>query len=167
MRLHNKSPLPTPPLTKQVVAKFEARFAKRGEDDCWEWGIKGGIGIAGKRYTPSRISYAIYKGEVPRHLDVCHTCDNPKCVNPNHLFLGTHLDNMRDCKAKGRNHIQRNPGETNPKAKLTEEKVKEIRRRYKRVSKNVSNGRQLAIEFGVSKKMITYIAAGKFWKHIQ
>lgn len=89
--------------------------------ECWEWqGTRlpsgyGRIGIAGKGQGVTdlthRVAYRIANGEIPPGMEVCHTCDNPPCCNPDHLFLGTHADNMRDMSAKGRAHRQPNrPG---------------------------------------------------------
>jgi len=75
---------------------------------CWQWtGGKtwdgyGRIKLNGKTVMAHRVAYAMLKGEVPKHLILCHTCDNPSCVNPDHLFLGTHKDNALDREAKGR-----------------------------------------------------------------
>lgn len=97
-------------------------------DDCWGWGGTltddkypnfFGLGQArGHRY-----SYRHYKGKIPKGLFVCHSCDNPKCCNPKHLFLGTCKDNMQDAKKKGRTLT----GEKNAMAKLTEADVIQIR----------------------------------------
>jgi hypothetical protein len=81
-------------------------------DGCWGWsGSKDGRGYgkissrAGRKGSPEkahRVSFEREYGEIPKDLNVCHSCDNPECTNPNHLFLGTQKDNMRDCSKKGR-----------------------------------------------------------------
>lgn len=101
--------------------RFETKF-KKIKSGCWEWiagsrGVGyGAIKVKGKTIDAHRISYLIYRGEIPENLNVCHTCDNRKCVNPDHLFLGTHSDNMQDCSKKNRLSIQ------NPKVR---EKIKQ------------------------------------------
>ncbi len=94
-------------------------------------------------------------------LNVLHSCDNPRCVNPAHLFLGTQHDNILDCIAKGRN----SRGETHPIAKLTAAQVDEVRRRYRRKSR-VDNQYTLAAEFGVSQQQISKIIRGSRWRQI-
>ncbi len=86
--------------------KFESKIDKRG--DCWIWtgalfvSGYGKIQRGGKRLRAHRVSYELFVGEIPDGLHVLHDCDNPPCVKPAHLFLGTHLDNMMDMERKGR-----------------------------------------------------------------
>lgn len=85
---------------------FWNRVDKSGE--CWEWlGGKdrdgyGRIVINGKWWGSHRLSYTLVKGEIPKGLVICHSCDNPGCVNPSHLFVGTQTDNVKDMDSKGR-----------------------------------------------------------------
>lgn len=90
------------------VARFRTWYILAGPDECWLWfGSKdpdgyGNFKIDGKQTRANRISYLIHKGDFDPALYVLHTCDNPPCVNPNHLFLGTKQDNTEDMKSKGR-----------------------------------------------------------------
>lgn len=97
------------PKPKPLADRFWAKVQKAGPDDCWPWLASrmpkgyGKLGIAST--TPKlahRVSWELHYGPIPEGLFVCHRCDNPPCVNPAHLFLGTCTDNLRDMVAKGR-----------------------------------------------------------------
>lgn len=147
-------------------AKFMSK-TKSCANGCIEWtgartgpaGAKwayGTLGIAGKRWTAHRAAWFFFKGSNPADMCVCHSCDNPLCVNVEHLFLGTHTENMRDMEQKGRdNHAT---GEAHWGAKLTQAQVNEIRRRFK-----PRGGAALAREFGVSKTTVSRIVRGRSW----
>ena len=117
-------------ITDSMIKRFESKFTKGEADDCWEWEASKHERGYGYFYTSHyysqrkmdfahRFSYHLYNGIKPTEKDaVCHKCDNPKCVNPNHLFLGTHKDNMRDMVNKGRNYA--------PKQKLSEQDIIDI-----------------------------------------
>lgn len=133
---------------------------------CWEWTasqITNGYGVfrmasrRGLSQYPHRFSYLLHFGAFPEHLHVLHKCDNRLCVNPDHLFLGTHQDNVRDMVSKGRNFKSR--GESNPGAKLTKEQVQLIRQ---------DSRTQVAIakEYGISQPQVSYIKSGKQWTHL-
>jgi excisionase family DNA binding protein len=107
------------------------------------------------------VSYALAKGPVPPRLHVCHHCDNPPCVRPEHLFTGTAADNTRDMFAKGRQG-SRHPGSERANARLTEEQVQVIRA----VPPYFGRDARLAREFGVSQTTIRKIIAGQKWRHV-
>ena len=150
-----------------VLDTLRDRFWKRVQktETCWLWTGNAnlqGYGwcyMAGKMRRANRVSYIMFKGRIPKGMWVCHTCDNPRCVNPDHLFLGTPSDNSRDAFTKGRR--QGHSGETRPMAKLTEEKVAQIRELRKQGQRPVD----LAKVFGVRASVISSICNGWIWKH--
>lgn len=135
--------------------------------DCWKWtgGIFGGdygqFNWLGKPQGAHRASWIIHYGDIPPKMEVCHKCDNPICVNPEHLFLGTHKENMADRERKGRRTPPR--GSRNGKAKLTEKQVIEIKKELK---EGKISGSELARQYGVTKTQISLIKLGKSWNHI-
>lgn len=152
----------------KIHIPIETRFwqkVKKGVE-CWEWiGSKNRLGYGAIGRGPNggtiqahRLSYELHNSVIPIGMEVCHTCDNPSCVNPAHLWLGTHKENMRDRSLKGR--FKCNKGEENPKAKLNRELVKEIRNLYKTGEFSHTG---LAEVFNVSKASIYYIVNGKTW----
>lgn len=122
-----------------------------------------------------RAAWQLFRGSIPNDLCVLHRCDNPPCVNPDHLFLGDRGDNARDMAAKGRQHVQRNPGRQpscpparkargsgHGNAQLTEAQVLAIRtRRFQG-----ELGKHLAVEFNCSTSLISAIVCGHFWRHV-
>lgn len=134
---------------------------------CWEWigklGTKGyGQYIYnGRDVSAHRYSYFINFGEFDTKLHVLHHCDNRKCVNPSHLFLGTNLDNVRDMVKKGR---QSHPiGEANGRSKITEKDVIKI---YKMYDSGKYKQNEIAEIFGLAECSITFILTGKSWNHL-
>lgn len=146
---------------EQYLAALSKKFNKFvvKKDGCWDWNAtknKQGYGSMLHRHKlmkSHRASYLIHKGEIPKGIFVLHSCDNSSCSNPEHLFLGTNTDNMRDMTKKGRNK---------PRATLTPDQVIEIRNL---IGLGVSNTR-IAKQFGVSDVAIHYIKSNKSWKNI-
>ena len=150
-----------------------SRSTVLGPEDCWNWlGPVGSHGYGafsflGVHYTTHRASYLAHHGEVPEHDGahggvVMHSCDNRRCVNPNHLSAGSQADNLLDAKAKGRNSTGNVKGELARTAVLTAPIVLEIRRRLSGGESGVS----LAAEYGVTASAISSIKTKKSWKHI-
>lgn len=157
---------PYPKLTEKQERAFWAKINKLGPDDCWLWTASGHYGAfkaGGRQLRASRVSYILAHGDIPLHLEVCHDCpagDNPLCMNPAHLYVDTHSENLRDCVAKGRKNAAR--GEAAGKAKLTEAQVYEVRRRYDAHA----SPSLLAEEFGVSGPSICDIGTRQAWRHL-
>lgn len=175
--------------------KFWERLDTTGSTGCWEWPgtrINDGYGqvqMRGKRWYAHRLAYTLTFGQIPDGLMVCHHCDNPPCCRPDHLFLGTCLDNKADQRAKGRTLTgDRNParwpgtrllrgeewyrhcmtpnraqGERHPNASVTEEQVREIRRLYEAGSVTIS---ALARQYGVTRHAVLQIVRRQTWKHV-
>lgn len=145
--------------------RFWLKVDKRGLEDCWEWKAGcddkgyGRIYFDGKHCTTHRVSWTLENGSIPKGMCVLHRCDNPPCVNPAHLFLGTHGDNSKDAARKGRSRAPR--GENANGAKLTVADVLEIRRRAKDASRGIKT--QLAREFGVTDGNIGMIIRRESW----
>ena len=108
-----------------------------------------------------RVSWMLAHGPIPQGMFILHRCDNPPCVNPAHLFLGTAMMNVADMEAKGRGHRAR--GEAAGKAKLTEDQVRYLR---SPAAADIPNP-VLAREFGVSTPVIWRTKARRIWKHVR
>jgi hypothetical protein len=151
-----------------LIDRFFRHLGRKTATGCilWAGGTNrkgyGQLGSGGK-YAPvigaHRASYELFVGHIPDDLHVLHRCDNPPCVNPTHLFLGTNADNKADSVAKGRHR----KGERPTCTKLTEADVLAIRERYRRGG--VSH-RQLAKEYGVAHAQIGNLLRGTSWKHV-
>ncbi|MEG4396426.1 HNH endonuclease signature motif containing protein [Microcoleus sp. BROC3] len=151
----------------RIKKQFEKHIISK--EDCWitdlyrnhkgygQFNLK--VKLKRTRMNASRVSFMIYNGEIAEGMFVCHKCDNPPCVNPEHLFLGTHQENMSDMVAKGRS----NKGSKNPHSKLTEKEVFQIK--VLLLETNLSAER-LSILFDVSPRTIAYIKKNYIWKHV-
>lgn len=156
------------PLPDFLISKFFTYVDISQPENCWNWngGLHNGYGIfSARRYFPNRsvaahrFSWKLHnKQEIPSNMHVCHKCDNPRCVNPSHLFLGTDLDNMHDASLKGR--LPR--GSSHYSAKLKNSDIPLIRE-YLRHGYTV---RSLGKIFNVSWSAIMAIKRGVTWKHI-
>ncbi len=148
--------------------RFWTRVQVRGPGDCWPYmsgKTKDGYGrlcAGSKFYYAHRVSYLLAHGELSDDLLVCHTCDNPECVNPAHLFAGTRIDNARDCANKGRTVLPGLICEQHPMAKLTAQDVRDIRERFQPGLHG--NRAALAKEFGITPEHVWGIATGRCWK---
>ena len=155
---------PLKPVHGPRLERFWLYVDKRGPDECWEW--KGGLDeeYGAFRWNGNRrahrVMWELTHGEKADGC-VCHTCDNPPCVNPAHLWVGTRGDNMRDMAAKGR-HWQPK-GERHPRAKLTEADVLTIRAEAPSCS---AEYRDTGRRFGVSGWCVSSVIKRRSWTHI-
>jgi len=154
--------------TTQDKINIKNRFSskiKKSENGCWKWtGAKistgyGALYVDGTIQLSHRLSYEFYNGKIPKGFHVCHHCDNPECVNPKHLFLGTDLDNSIDCIKKGRNA----KGEKQGLHKLTTEQVKYIKQNY--IPYKIPL-RHFAKKYAVDEKTIHRVITGECWNHV-
>lgn len=163
---------------QELIAALELQSAKN--DGCWKWPRavdskgRGRIWVNGKITLAHRAVWEAKNGPIPKGKLLCHHCDNAGCVNPKHMYVGTHADNMRDLRVRKRHWSNNNPdkaaangarlgksntwvkGENNATAKLTRKKALEIR-------KSSLSGRKLAKIYGVAASTIDRIKTGKLW----
>jgi hypothetical protein len=147
---------------QELVAYYESQVQRT--DGCWLWrGHRGNQHRMADRVKvyAHRLAYALFVGPLPDDLCVCHKCDNPPCVNPAHLFIGTIADNIQDMWAKGRDRSAVPNCQDHGRAILTNEDVTEIRRLL-----SVKSYKELAAMYGTSKAAIASISRGINWKHL-
>lgn len=152
-------------LPQKYIDRFWSRVDIRGDAECWLWtaGTKnagyGYFALPGKKLVLShRLSFQLANGvELDSEKHVCHRCDRPSCVNPSHLFVGTHKQNMDDRDSKMRQPY----GEKNGQARLTESQVLEIREIGRSIPQTA-----VAKKFGISRAAVGDILSGRRWKHV-
>jgi hypothetical protein len=163
------------PIGTRARGTTEERFWRFVEksDGCWIWtgksvnqkgyGQLGGIGgRGGGAILAHRLSYQIHKGEIPEGMVVMHSCDNPSCVNPDHLSVGTQSQNILEAIAKGRKVLPKLPrfsGADHPNAKFTEQDIRDIRAKP-------MDDTGLAKKYGVAASTIRRIRIGQSWSHV-
>lgn len=151
-----------------ALRKFWRHVWTGNETDCWIWTAardRKGYGkykMEGQAVmtTASRISYAIHNGACDAGMMICHNCDNPSCVNPDHLFQGTVLDNNKDALEKQRNIS----GEGHNMAKLTEAKVIQMRKEWSEAP--CDTWAEIAGRYGISAKMAKFIILRRNWRRV-
>ncbi len=138
-------------------------------DTCWLWiGHRQEYGYGkfrwqGEAVQAHRVSWELHRGHIPKGVQICHKCDNPPCVNPDHLFLGTQSDNMQDCKRKGRFHPPpTGKGSAHNQAKLSDADVFHIRRSYR----SGVPARSLASRYKLTRAYIYKVISGATWQHL-
>jgi hypothetical protein len=156
---------PLPRTREQAVAAFWSKVDVKGSDECWNWkgannGKKGygKLKWFGRFISAHRLAFFLSGGVLPEGMSVLHTCDNPCCVNPIHLFVGTNRDNVDDCIGKGRQA----KGTRVPSAKLTEASVIELRQDHE-AGFSVY---ELATKYGISPQAAWLAAKQITWKHV-
>jgi len=135
-----------------------------GPDDCWPWKLSlghNGYGQPGTveqraiASTAHRVAYILENGPIADDLKICHSCDNPSCCNPKHLWAGTNKENMQDCSTKGRTRT----GSNNGFSSLTDEQAAEVRNSRGTLQKD------LAAKYGVSLSTISKVVRGVHYQH--
>jgi hypothetical protein len=152
-------------LSTAAAERFWSKVQKR-DGGCWEWQAfrnadgYGRFGIAGGARPAHRIAYANEVGAIPKGMQVLHACDNPACVNPEHLWLGTHNENMADRTRKGRQAHPR--GSLGGNARLTEGDIPVVRS-LRAGGRTIAS---IASSYGVTEGAISHILLGRTWTHV-
>lgn len=153
--------------TLSLIDRLFIRAMPEPNSGCWLWmeyTDRHGYGIThltGQRQLAHRASWSAANGPIPDGLDVLHSCDQRCCINPDHLRVGTDLDNSRDMIARGRGRWPGQRGENHPRAKLTADDVRLIR------SDPRPDLEQLSARFGVSRSTIRHVVSGYSWRQVE
>ena len=156
-------------LTEHHKTRFWGKVDKRSDTECWPFiGHRDSRGYGAfdlpcgdgrwRPYRAHRVAFVIKNGDIKERTMVCHTCDNPSCCNPSHLFAGTQAENMSDMHLKGRHPY----GEKHGSAKLKEDDVATIRV----LLKSGMTQTKVASQYGMARQTIAAIKYHKIWKHI-
>lgn len=160
------------PKPKPPEERFWKHVTPGGADECWEWqgATQGGYGNLLVTHKPKqrtvkahRLSWEIHNGPIPEGKNVLHRCDNPPCVNPAHLYVGTPADNARDRaeRKRGREHRPENRGAKAPRAKLTRAQAEAIMEALSEVPRR--SQASIGAEFGVTQQTVSRIMHGVTW----
>jgi predicted XRE-type DNA-binding protein len=150
---------------EEIVSRFLDKIEIDDQTGCWNWTAGkwgkgyGQFSVSGRPMSAHRFSYQHFVGEIPDGLDVLHSCDNPGCVNPEHLWLGTNEDNIADKVSKGRSGV----GSDNPNAKITAETVLVIR---ELVGSGQVKQSEIADQLGLSRQGVSDIVNRKVWRNV-
>jgi hypothetical protein len=165
---HTPNPIPSSALSPEFKAAFWAKV--KVTDGCWDWQDAPGSGGYGRMRPPGkraqvrahRLAYFLHHEVDPGDMLVCHTCDRPICVRPEHLFLGTAADNIADKIAKGRQRNGHQSGSANGNARLSEDDVRAVVERIMLGESNV----QISASLPVGHAMVSRIRTGKAWADV-
>lgn len=160
---------PLSEIPRNILERIWLYIEVKGPDECWPWtsSTRNGYGVLQtlhvkpgprRKRLAHRIAFYLSTGTDPLDLKVCHSCDNPPCCNPRHLFLGTSIDNRMDCVHKKRHNF----GETHGRHRLTETDVSAIRKLHESGMSSI----KIAAHFCVAHSTIREITRGATWKHL-
>lgn len=157
-------------MTNEEQREYVLERAQVRETGCWEWKLSLDKDGYGRSYImrrqgenrAHRVSYIAFKGSIPLGLVVMHSCDNPQCVNPAHLSLGTQLQNIADSRDKQRGGAYFYPGQENPKCVIDDNGVRRIRA----LKRSGMTHSRIGDEVGCSKTLVTLVVTGRRWAHV-